>query len=292
MILTATKPAVIVVSSHVAAGAVGNRAAVFALERLGFPVVAVPTVILSWHPGEGPATRIVPPDGAFASLVDDLTAADWLDEVGGVLSGYLGAPAQAVAVAALVEAVKRRNPEACYLCDPVTGDAGGPYVTPDIVAAIRERLLPLADMVTPNRYELGLLCDERIGDEAGAITAARRTGVAEVLVTSTFAEPGTTANLLVAPDGVRRARHAAWLRAPNGTGDLLAALYLGHRLDGCPAHEAFSRAVGSTLRLVEAAGGATRLPLAEGQSALVEPGWAVPVETVARPTVVRSRGGR
>lgn len=281
MILPASKPAVIVVSSHVAAGAVGNRAAAFALERLGFPVVAVPTVTLSWHPGEGPATRIVPPDGTFAALVDDIIGADWLDEIGGVLSGYLGAPAQAAAVAALVEAVKRRNPKARYLCDPVTGDAGGPYVAADIVAAVGERLLPLADMATPNRHELGLLCGERITDETTLIAAARRTGVGEVLVTSAFAEPGTAANLLVAADGVHRARHPARPQAPNGTGDLLAALYLGHRLDGRPVPEAFGRAVGSTLRLVEMAGGATRLPLAEGQAALVEPEWAVPVETIA-----------
>jgi len=280
MILPASRPAIIVVSSHVAAGAVGNRAAVFALERLGFPVVAVPTVTLSWHPGEGPATRIVPPDGAFAALVDDIIGADWLDEVGGVLSGYLGAPAQAAAVASLVAAVKRRNPEARYLCDPVTGDAGGPYVAADIVAAIGGRLLPLADMATPNRYELGLLCGECIADQATLIAAAQRTGICEVLVTSAFAEPGTAANLLVTPDGVHRARHGARPKAPNGTGDLVAALYLGHRLDGRPAPEAFGRAVGSTLRLVEMAGGGVRLPLAEGQAALVEPAWTVPVETI------------
>lgn len=292
MIDPARKPAVIVVSSHVAAGTVGNRAAVFALERLGFPVVAVPTVTLTWHPGEGPATRIVPPDGAFSALINDLIAADWLDEVGGVLSGYLGAPAQAAAVAALVEAVRRRNPKARYLCDPVTGDAGGPYVAADIVTAVGQRLLPLADMATPNRYELGLLSGAPVTDAEMLIDAVRRTGVGEVLVTSAFAEPGTTANLLVAPDGVYKGQHAARPQAPNGTGDLLAALYLGHRLDGRPPPEAFGRAVGSTRRLVEMAGGATRLPLAEGQAALVEPAWAVPVETLAKSTIVRSRGGR
>ena len=55
---TAAPRAVIVVSSHVARGSVGNRAAVFALETLGHPVWAVPTVMLPWHPGHGRATRI------------------------------------------------------------------------------------------------------------------------------------------------------------------------------------------------------------------------------------------
>src|SRR5690606_8910206 len=97
--------AVIVVSSHVARGAIGNRAAVFALESLGFPVWAVPTVVLPWHPGHGPATRIVPEPEQFSGLMGDLAAAPWLGEVGAVLSGYLGDASQAEAIAALVRAV-------------------------------------------------------------------------------------------------------------------------------------------------------------------------------------------
>ena len=96
--------AVIVVSSHVARGTVGNRAAVFALETLGHPVWAVPTVVLPWHPGHGRATRIVPPSDQFAALMDDLARAPWLGEVGAVLSGYLGDAEQAGAVAHLVGA--------------------------------------------------------------------------------------------------------------------------------------------------------------------------------------------
>src|SRR5882757_4912440 len=92
--MSAEKPdaprAVIVISSHVARGSVGNRAAVFALETLGFPVWAVPTVILPWHPGHGRATRIVPPLDQFKALMADLERAPWLGEVGAVLSGYQG----------------------------------------------------------------------------------------------------------------------------------------------------------------------------------------------------------
>src|SRR5690606_9861359 len=94
---------VIVISSHVVRGSVGNRAAVFALETLGFPVWAVPTVVLPWHPGHGvpgaPAGRIVPPAEEFSRLMQDLQRAPWLGEVGAVLTGYLGHPEQAAAVA-------------------------------------------------------------------------------------------------------------------------------------------------------------------------------------------------
>jgi len=94
---------VIVISSHVVRGSVGNRAAVFALETLGFPVWAVPTVVLPWHPGHGPAGRIVPPAQEFATLMQDLERAPWLGEVGAILTGYLGNPEQAKAVAGLVK---------------------------------------------------------------------------------------------------------------------------------------------------------------------------------------------
>ena len=119
------KPAIIVVSSHVARRAVGNRAATFALERLGFPVIAVPSVLLSWHPGVGPATRIVPTVDSFAATIDDLIGAPWLGTVGAILSGYLGEDSQAAPVAALVEAVKAGNPDALYLAHRLDG-AGSP----------------------------------------------------------------------------------------------------------------------------------------------------------------------
>jgi len=83
---------VIVISSHVVRGSVGNRAAVFALETLGFPVWAVPTVVLPWHPGHGPAGRIVPPAQEFATLMQDLERAPWLGEVGAILTAIWVTP--------------------------------------------------------------------------------------------------------------------------------------------------------------------------------------------------------
>ena len=83
-------------------GSVGNRAAVFALETLGYPVWAVPTVILPWHPGHGPSTRITLGEAEFNSLIDDLIRAPWIGEVRAVLSGYLGAAYQVEGVARLV----------------------------------------------------------------------------------------------------------------------------------------------------------------------------------------------
>jgi len=84
--------AVIVISSHVVRGSVGNRAAVFALETLGHPVWALPTVVLPWHPGHGKSTRLTFNEADFDRAIDDLIAAPWLLEVKAVLSRNPGAP--------------------------------------------------------------------------------------------------------------------------------------------------------------------------------------------------------
>jgi pyridoxine kinase len=89
--------AVIVISSHVVRGSVGNRAAVFALETLGHPVWAMPTIVMPWHPGKGPSTRLRFADSEFQSAIDDLATAPWLGEVSAILTGYFGSPAQSAA---------------------------------------------------------------------------------------------------------------------------------------------------------------------------------------------------
>lgn len=234
-----TPRAVIVVSSHVARGSVGNRAAVFALETLGFPVWAVPTVILPWHPGHSRATRIVPPPAEFAALMRDLEGSQWLGEVGAVLSGYLGDAEQAKAVASLVGAVKARNPRALYLCDPVMGDRAGLYVPEATAAAMRDLLVPIADIATPNRYELAWMAGTPLDDIRAVTQAALTAGPPTMLVTS--APPmmnGSIANFLLTPSQALLAEHRLIERPPNGLGDLTSAVYLARIMSGQTAEKA------------------------------------------------------
>jgi pyridoxine kinase len=268
-----SKAAVITLTSHVARGGVGGRAVVFALERLGFPVWSVPTVTLAWHPGHGRATRLSPAPADFAALAADLAHAPALGEVGAVLSGYLGDASQASAVARLVAAVRSRHDGAHYLCDPVIGDHGGLFVPTTVAAAIRDTLVPLATILTPNRYELAWLTGSAAADNDALVAAARTLHLPEVVVTSAFAPVGETGALLVTPEGATLATHRALAAAPKGTGDLFAALYLGHRMNGLGGPDALQRATASVLRLVEiaVAAGLDELPLAAGQDALVAP---------------------
>ncbi len=278
--------AVIVISSHVARGSVGNRAAVFTLEALGFPVWAVPTVILPWHPGHGPATRIVPEPDQFARFMNDLENAPWLSEVSAVLTGYLGNPEQAEAIAGLVETLKASNPAARYVCDPVLGDRGGLYVPEATAAAIRDRLLPLADIATPNRYELAWLTGVEIDGTETAIRAARKAPPADVMVTSAPASSADRlANLLVSETEILRAAHDSIPKAPNGTGDLTAALYLARLLAGETREEALAKTTGSVVTILNRATerGSDELMLETDRQILTRPQMVVDVERVAEP---------
>ncbi|MBO6640119.1 MAG: pyridoxal kinase PdxY [Roseitalea sp.] len=286
---------VAVISSHVARGAVGNRAAVFAIETLGHPVIAVPTVLLPWHPGHGPATRIVQEDKLFAGFMADLAHGPFAGEIDAVLSGYLGDAGQAEAIAASVAALRAARPDLVYACDPVIGDESGLYVPETTARAIAGTLVPKADLATPNRFELAWLSGRLLDDNDALIDAARALGTPVVLVTSAFAtRPGMTGNLLVLPQTAHLAEHAAIDRAPNGTGDLTAALFLAHLVNGCTYPDALRRATASVHDVLTRtrARGADELTLAADAALLSEPVSDIPVRQVGRQSEDTTTGGR
>jgi pyridoxine kinase len=279
-------PAVISISSHVVRGAVGNRSSVFALEHLGFPVWSVPTITLPWHPGHGLATRIVPDNQQFSAMVDDLAASKFLGECGAILSGYFGSPAQIEPVARLVAALKAKNPRALYLCDPVIGDSGGLYVMEATAAAIRDHLLPLADIITPNRFELEWLAGKGLADNPSLAQAALSFGARMALVTSAHAMmAGATGNLLAEPSSSTLFEHRLLNGPSNGLGDLTSALFLGRLLKGEPAEAAAGRATASVFEMMAGAAksGADELRLAVDASSLIHPMAMVHSRKLFRP---------
>ena len=287
--MSSKKPSVIVISSHVVRGTVGNRAAAFALEVMGFPVWIVPTVILPWHPGHGPADRITPPPAEFHQLMDDLINAPWLNEVGAVLSGYLGGKEEVDAVARLVKAVKAKNPNAMYVLDPVIGDApeggeGRLYVPEDQAIAMRNVLLPDADLVTPNPFELGWLTQRGLPSNQEELRqAAESIGITNVLATSAPAMmQGHIGNMLVTnapqPKAAYLAEHRKADGPPNGMGDLAAALMLGNILSGGSRQgEDLVKALQKTtaslaeIMLLAARTGSDELPLEAALASIIRP---------------------
>ncbi len=275
----AAKPAILVITSQVVRGGISGRGLVFTLERLGFPVWFLPTVLLPWHPGHGKGTRITAPAAEFSAIADDLIGSPKLSEIGGIVTGYLGAAEQAEPIARLIKAVKKASPETLYVCDPVMGDhldsdRSGLYVPKSTAEAIRDVLVPLADVVTPNGFELGWLTGRDVSTELKALSAARSLGAERVLVTSSPAlRRNSIANLLVTPKRAIAAEHAAVQNPPHGTGDLMAGLFLARLLDGMSDEDALVRAAGSTFEMVARSvkKGADELLFAEEQVALGRP---------------------
>ncbi len=268
------KPAVIVATSQVVRGAVGGRSTLFALERLGFRVWHLPTILLGWNPKYGPSTRIIPDEASFTAMVDDLIGSRWLGDVGAVLTGYLGAAYQGAALARLVDAVKVKNPQAIYLCDPIIGDEGNLYVPPETVDAQRNELMPRADILTPNLFELGWFTGRPVDTELAALEAARSLPAQRVLVTSAPAlRKNSLSTLLATPKGALAVEHAELEGVPHGTGDLLAALFLAAELEGADDETALARAVSGTFEMAarSAKAGSDEQMLTEHQHAIVRP---------------------
>lgn len=271
---------VLSIQSEVVRGHVGNSAARFALQRLGLDVWAVPTVLLSNHPGHGRFRGETTDAAALGALIDGLDAHGWLARCSGVISGYLGAADQARVVADAVRRVKAQNRQAVYLCDPVFGDDDGAYARAGVAEAMARELVPLADIVTPNRFELSSLTSKKIESAADAVAAARALGNAETVVTSVPFEGGRIGTVAVTREGAWAVAAPRIALVPNGSGDLLAALYLAARLQGRDAAGALTGACSAVDAVLRASAGADELRLVAAQGALTQPGCLLTAETV------------
>ena len=286
------KGTVIVISSHVVRGTVGNRAAVFALETLGHPVWALPTVILSWHPGHGRATRIPLAAEDFDAVVSDLIGSPWRGEVKAVLSGYLGSAAQARSVARLVESLRADNPDLVYMCDPVCGDERGLYVPDETAAEIRDSLIPLASIATPNRFELAWLAGAPLDSNGAIMEAALSLGPSRMLVTSALPlMAGSTGNLYLTGRSALLAEHRLVENPPNGTGDLLSAIFLSRMMEGVSDERALMSATASVFEIVArtARRGADELTLEQDASSIATPMAMVHMRRLMHPAQSRRR---
>lgn len=282
-------PLVLSIQSHVAYGHVGNRAAVFPLERLGVEVMPVHTVQLSNHTGYPTFPGDVFGAAHVSRVLGGVAERGAFARCDAVLSGYLGDAALAAVVADTVDAVKAARPGALYACDPVMGDRdGGLYVSPEIPAAMRQQLLPRADVLTPNHFELEQLAGGQARTLAEVLEAAgalRRLGPALVLVTSLEVEVGprdSVSMLLSTPTGAYRVHtpRVDFEVEPNGAGDLVSALFLGRLLqtgDPVAALEHMAAAVAAVFEHTRRAG-RRELALVQAQAELVNP--ARPVQAV------------
>lgn len=277
------------IQSSVAYGHVGNSAAVFPLQRLGHEVWPVYTVNYSNHTGYGSWRGPMIPASDVAEVIRGIEERGALSRVDAVLSGYQGGSDIADVIIDAVARVKAANPKAVYACDPVMGNAkSGCFVADAIPPLLRDRVVPVADIITPNQFELGFLTGRDASDLAStldAVDAARAMGPATVLVTSLERperEEGTIEMLAVNDSG-------AWLvKTPylpfkrNGSGDVTAALFTGHYASTGDAADALARTASSVFDLLTNTyeADSRELLLIESQDAYANPRMQFAVEQV------------
>jgi len=267
------------INSHVAYGHVGNSAAVFALQRLGVEVWPIHTVELSNHPGYGDFRGRAADAATIRDLVQGI-AARGVAHCDGVLSGYLGTAENGAEILAAVARVRAENPAARYCCDPVIGDADrGIYVRAEVADFIRVHLVPAADVVTPNAFELAYLSGRNGAshvEAVAAIDAVHALGPDVVLATSIVTEqtPADAVDLIVSDAAGRfRLRTPKLALAANGAGDAIAALFFAQLLRSGSAAEALAHAASSVFGILRrtAQAGARELLLIEAQDEIVAP---------------------
>lgn len=258
---------IVVLSSWVAHGHVGLSAAAPALQALGHTVTGLPTVILSNHPGWPRVAGHPVPVEALEDMLAAIDGNGWLDGADAILTGYLPTAAHVRFACAAIERVRARAPGCRVVVDPILGDhPDGLYIAEAAAFAIRDRLVRLADVLTPNGFELGWLTGQRCATPGEVLAAAERLlgmGTAQsVLATSVPLSPRETGVLEAG------ARHAALYPVPrlegvpHGVGDVFAAF--------AAAGLGTGTALGLLQALIRASAGAGHLRIAEAAA-----GWTL-----------------
>jgi len=268
------------IQSSVAYGHVGNSAAVFPLQRLGVEVWPVHTVHFSNHTGYGEWRGPLMAADDVRAVIQGVEERGAFPAVDAVLSGYQGGEEIGDVILDAVARVKAANPDAVYACDPVMGNArSGCFVHPAIPVLLRERVVPAADVITPNQFELGFLTGTEprsIEETLESVELARAMGPSTVLVTSVErpdAPEDTIEMMAVTGDGAWIVQTPRLPMKANGSGDVTAALFTAHLLETGDPGVALGRTASSVFDLLQTTldSGERELQLVQSQQALAEP---------------------
>lgn len=230
-------PRLLATQSHVVHGYVGNKAATFPLQCLGWDVDCCNSVQFSNHTGYGMDKvfgNVTTKDqlnellsGLFRNFPDDYEA---------LLSGYLPNKDSVNCMGSHYKEFKRRNPNAIWLLDPVMGDEGQLYVNKDVIPEYRNLALSkdgAVDIITPNQFELEILCGHKINsmeELKSALTILHKT-IPVIVVTSCDSQIFDDTGYIYCVASMRDSGASAF-RIPiidsyfTGVGDLFSALLL------------------------------------------------------------------
>lgn len=268
------------IQSAVAYGHVGNSAAVFPLQRIGVEVLPVYTVNFSNHTGYGAWRGPMIDPAEVREVITGIQDRGVFGRIDAVLSGYQGGEGIGDVIIDAVARVKAENPNAVYACDPVMGNAkSGCFVAPAIPVLLREKVVPAADIITPNQFELGFLTEtepDSLESTLASVDLARAMGPRTVLVTSVERpdrEEGTIEMLAVDDQGAWIVQTPHLPMKANGSGDVTAALFTAHYVETGSAQTALERTASSVFDLLKATldSGERELQLVEAQEFYAHP---------------------
>uniref|UniRef100_A0A3P9LZ79 Pyridoxal kinase n=1 Tax=Oryzias latipes TaxID=8090 RepID=A0A3P9LZ79_ORYLA len=232
---------VLSIQSHVVRGYVGNKSAVFPLQVLGFEVDSINSVQFSNHTGYAHWKGQVLTAEELNVLYEGIKLNN-VHHYDYILTGYSRDTSFLETVVDIIKELKTANPGLVYVCDPVLGDQGAMYVPENLLPIYKTKVVPLADILTPNQFEAELLTGRTIKTAADAVQVMdllHDMGPETVVLTSTDLRSKRGGGFLVAlgsqkikkADGTRVSQKI-WMDIPKvdavfvGTGDLFAAMLL------------------------------------------------------------------
>ncbi len=283
-------PLALIISSHVAGSRVGGTAQASALVQFRIDSMVVPTVLYGRHPGWGIPGGAPAPIEVMEGMLDGIEANGLFGQTDMVITGYFASAAQVRAAARTIDAVRASPREATpqgarkptVVVDPTMGDAGkGLYVPVEVAEAIAAELIPRADVVACNAWELQRLTGTDSREPQAAVRAGRLLN--KPTLVSSVHRGNEIGVVYVDRKEAWLAAHAKAERSPNGAGDLLTALYAASILEGQTISYGLARAVGGVAETVTAANiwNAAELPIVAMAARIKQTSPTVRIERLA-----------
>lgn len=230
---------IISIQSQVVHGHVGNSAAVLPMQMRGLTVAAVPTTLLSNNPHFETMRGRVLESELVGDLLRGIEERGLIETSRYIVSGYLGSRANGDVVAAFVERARRLNPDIVYICDPVMGDSNlGVFVADQVVECLLDHLVPMADVLTPNQFEVGLIAGGDVSTwrdlEAAVLKIQAERGARLVVTGCTLAgtPDDSLENIVFESKICTRLTFPRLPIVPVGTGDLFTGLLTANLAQG------------------------------------------------------------
>lgn len=256
----------LVISSQTAASAVGANNTAFCLRRLGVDTIVLPTTLMGRHPGWGDPGGQVTETAILEGMWNGIAAQNL--HIDAVITGFMGSTDNVDLAEKIITDVKSVNPNVMVIVDPVMGDAGKLYIPVPVAEAIMTRLVPSADIVTPNVWEFSQIVRTNL-DSMDDVKASLLNYSGCALVTS-VEHHGRIGALSYHPKGLTFIGHEIFDTVPNGGGDAITGILTAHVLAGQIEEEAARRSVSSVFAIMEHANNnsAREFPLTECQQFL------------------------